>query len=39
VLLGQQSGSVYVLAPVVNDPSVLFRSTDNGATFTAHPVG
>jgi hypothetical protein len=39
VLLGPQPGTVYVLAPVVNDPSVLFRSTDNGASFTAHPVG
>jgi hypothetical protein len=39
VLLGPQPGTIYVLAPVVNDPSVLFRSTDNGAGFTAHPMG
>jgi hypothetical protein len=39
VVLGPQPGSVYVLAPVVNDPSVLFSSADNGATFTAHPIG
>jgi hypothetical protein len=39
VVLGPQPGSVFVLAPVVNDPSVLFRSSDNGATFTAHPIG
>jgi hypothetical protein len=39
VVLGPQPGTVYVVVPVVNDPSVLFRSTDNGASFSGVPIG
>jgi hypothetical protein len=39
VVLGTAPGAVYVVVPVVNDPSVLFRSADNGATFSAVPIG
>jgi hypothetical protein len=39
VMIGSQPGSVLVLVPVFSDPGMLFRSSDNGATFTPVPVG
>ena len=38
-VLVPRAGTVYIVAPLLNDPGVLFSSADGGATFTAHPFG
>jgi hypothetical protein len=39
VLVGPQPGVVMVVIPVFLEPSMLFRSTDNGANFAGIPMG
>lgn len=39
VMLGPQPGAVLVLVPVFTEPALLFRSTDNGASFATVALG
>jgi hypothetical protein len=38
-VLVPRPGTVYIVAPLLNSPGVLFGSADNGATFAARPIG
>jgi hypothetical protein len=38
-VLAPRPGVIVIIAPIVNDPGVIFTSADNGATFAPHPTG